>query len=128
MGFSAADGGGQMVGSSAVVGWVASTGGSGGIKKYYLGGKTQKQVVPDSGNLQIIGNSSFITLQSSRLYMVFELETTQPGSWLIYATGPTGIFPSAPSYELAKHLDKSSTRIDYTTGQCALQKLVVFGY
>ncbi|KAJ1429534.1 DOMON domain [Sesbania bispinosa] len=111
MGFSA---NGGMVGSSAIVGWVASRGASGGIKQYYLGGLTPNQVVPDKGNLQVIANSTFITLQSSRLYMVFQLETTEPLSWLILATGSTGIFPAAPSYELTKHLDKVSTRIDYS--------------
>ena len=114
MGFSPAGGG--MAGSSAIVGWVASKEGSGGIKQYYLGGKTQDEVVPDKGNLPIVGNSTFITLQPSRLYMVFQLQTTQPESWLIFATGPTGIFPSMPNYELAKHLDKVSVRLEYTTG------------
>lgn len=114
MGFSATGG---MVGSSAIVGWVASRGSSGGIKQYYLGGVTRNQVVPDKGNLQVMANSTFITLQSSRLYMVFQLETTtEPLSWLIFATGSTGLFPSAPSYALTKHLDKVSTRIDYSKG------------
>ncbi|XP_058743909.1 cytochrome b561 and DOMON domain-containing protein At3g07570 isoform X1 [Vicia villosa] len=111
MGFSAS---GSMVGSSAIVGWVSSRGASGGIKQYYLGGVTPNQVVPDKGNLQVIGNSTFISLQSSRLYMVFQLETTKPLSWLILATGSTGIFPAAPDYSLTKHLDKFSTRIDYS--------------
>lgn len=113
MGFSATGG---MVGSSAIVGWVASRGASGGIKQYYLGGVTPNQVMPDKGNLQVIGNSTFITLQYSRLYMVFQLETTEPLSWLIFATGSTGIFPAAPSYALTKHLDRVSTRIDYSKG------------
>lgn len=113
MGFSATGG---MVGSSAIVGWVASKGANGGIKQYYLGGVTSNQVVPDKGNLQVIGNSTFISLQSSRLYMVFQLETTEPLSWLILATGSTGIFPAAPNYSLTKHLDKLSTRIDYLKG------------
>ncbi|XP_061349923.1 cytochrome b561 and DOMON domain-containing protein At3g07570-like [Gastrolobium bilobum] len=114
MGFSA---NGSMVGSSAIVGWVASRGISGGIKQYYLGGNTQNQVVPDKGNLQVIANSTFITLESSRLYMVFQLEATEPLSWLIFATGSTGLFPAAPSYTLTKHLDKVSTRIDYSKAQ-----------
>jgi len=113
MGFSAS---GSMVGSSAIVGWVASRGASGGIKQYYLGGFTPNQVVPDKGNLQIRGNSTFISLQSSRLYLVIQLETTEPLSWLILATGSTGLFPAAPNYALTKHLDKFSTRIDYSKG------------
>lgn len=113
MGFSV---GGGMVGSSAMVGWVASRGASGGIKQYYLGGVTPNQVVPDKGNLQVIDNSTFITLQSSRLFMVFQLETTEPLSSLIFATGSTGLFPAPPSFALTKHLDKVSTRIDYSKG------------
>ncbi|KAG5021775.1 hypothetical protein JHK85_018117 [Glycine max] len=111
MGFSV---GGGMVGSSAMVGWVASRGASGGIKQYYLGGVTPNQVVPDKGNLQVIDNSTFITLQSSRLFMVFQLETTEPLSSLIFATGSTGLFPAPPSFALTIHLDKVSTRIDYS--------------
>lgn len=113
IGFSA---GGGMVGSSAMVGWVASRGASGGIKQYYLGGVTPNQVVPDKGNLQVIDNSTFITLQSSRLFMVFQLETTEPLSSLIFATGSTGLFPAPPSFALTIHLDKVSTRIDYSKG------------
>ncbi|KAK4268100.1 hypothetical protein QN277_024803 [Acacia crassicarpa] len=116
MGFSAD---GAMAGSSAMVGWVAARGSSGGIKQYYLGGLTPDQVVPDKGNLQVIGNSSFITMESDRVYMVFQLATTTtspPSSWLLLATGPTGLFPSAPSYQLVKHLDKVSITIDYTSG------------
>ncbi|KAK7389854.1 hypothetical protein VNO78_25149 [Psophocarpus tetragonolobus] len=112
MGFSI---NGGMVGSSAMVGWVASRGASGGIKQYYLGGVTTNQVVPDKGNLQVIANSTFITLQSSHLFMVFQLETTtEPLSSLIFATGSTGLFPAPPNFALTKHLDKVSTRIDYS--------------
>ncbi|XP_054785287.1 cytochrome b561 and DOMON domain-containing protein At3g07570 isoform X2 [Prosopis cineraria] len=116
MGFSATGG---MAGSSAMVGWVAARGSSGGIKQYYLGGLTPDKVVPDKGNLQVIVNSSFITMESGRVYMVFQLATTTSSalpSWLLFATGPTGLFPSAPGYQLVKHLDKVSIRIDYTSG------------
>ena len=99
-----------------VCGWVASRGASGVIKQYYLGGVTPNQVVPDKGNLQVIDNSTFITLQSSRLFMVFQLETTEPLSSLIFATGSTGLFPAPPSFALTIHLDKVSTRIDYSEG------------
>ncbi|KAI4354045.1 hypothetical protein L6164_002945 [Bauhinia variegata] len=114
MGFSA---NGSMVGSSAIVGWISARGSSGGVKQYFLRGRTSSQVVPDKGNLHLVGNSTFITLQSSWLFMVFQLQlqTNQPDSWLIYATGPTGIFPSPPGFELIKHLDKTSSRMDYST-------------
>ncbi|MED6164027.1 hypothetical protein PIB30_085663, partial [Stylosanthes scabra] len=114
MGFSA---NGGMVGSSAIVGWVASGGEGGGIKQYYLGGYAPNQVVPNKGNLNVVPNSTFITLESNHLYMVFQLQTTtttQPLSWIIFATGSIGLFPQAPSFALTKHLDKISQRIDYS--------------
>ncbi|KAI4356243.1 hypothetical protein L6164_000278 [Bauhinia variegata] len=85
MGFSASGG---MVGSSAIVGWISAARDSGGIRQYYLGGPTPTQL---------------------------QFQTNQPEPWLIYAVGPTGIFPSPPGFELTKHLDKTSTRMDYRT-------------
>ncbi|XP_052113186.1 cytochrome b561 and DOMON domain-containing protein At3g07570 [Arachis duranensis] len=112
MGFST---NGGMVGSSAIVGWVVSGGKGGGIKQYYLGGYAPNQVVPNKGNLNVVANSTFITLESNHLYMVFQLQTTtQPLSWIIFATGSIGLFPQAPSFALTKHLDKISQRIDYS--------------
>ncbi|KAL4336577.1 hypothetical protein AHAS_Ahas12G0024100 [Arachis hypogaea] len=112
MGFST---NGGMVGSSAIVGWVISGGKGGGIKQYYLGGYAPNQVVPNKGNLNVVANSTFITLESNHLYMVFQLQTTtQPLSWIIFATGSIGLFPQAPSFALTKHLDKISQRIDYS--------------
>ncbi|XP_061372445.1 cytochrome b561 and DOMON domain-containing protein At3g07570-like [Gastrolobium bilobum] len=114
MGFSASGG---MVGSSAMVGWVASGGGStGGIKQYFVGGTTANEVVADKGNIQIINNSTLITSQSSRIYMAFQLQTNQPPSRLIYAIGPNAFFPSPPSFALAQHRDRVSTTFNYDTG------------
>lgn len=107
---------GGMVGSSAIVGWISSNGAGGGMKQYYLTGLTPNQVVPDRGNLKVLTNSTFITSQSSRLYMAFQLETNQPLSKLIYAFGPNGVFPSAPSFALAQHQDKVSITLNYATG------------
>ena len=113
MGFSPT---GNMVGSSAIVGWVSNNGSVGGMKQYYLGGQASDKVVPDKGNLQILPNSTLITSQSSSLYMAFQLRATQPLSRLIYSVGPTGFFPSAPSFTLIQHRDQVSTTINYVTG------------
>ncbi|KAI4354053.1 hypothetical protein L6164_002953 [Bauhinia variegata] len=113
MGFSP---NGGMVGSSAIVGWVSSNGGGGGLKQYYLAGKTPNLVVADRGNLQILNNSALITTLSSRLYMVFQLQSNQSHQRLIFAVGPVGVFPSAPSFALTQHRDKFSTSLNYATG------------
>lgn len=113
MGFSP---NGGMVGSSAIVGWISSNGAIGGMKQYYLAGLAPNQVVPNRGNLQVISNSTLITSQSSRLYMVFQLQTNQPLPQLIYAIGPNGIFPMAPSFALTQHQDKVSIKVNYATG------------
>ena len=105
-----------MVGSSAIVGWISSSGAGGGMKQYYLAGTTPNRVVPDRGNLKILTNSTLITSQSSRLYMAFQLQTNHPLSRVIYAIGPNGTFPSAPSFALAMHQDKLSMTLDYATG------------
>ncbi|KAM5562879.1 cytochrome b561 and DOMON domain-containing protein [Rosa sericea] len=112
MGFSS---NGQMTGSSAIVGWVSSTEG-GVIKRYYLGGTDANLVEVDKGNL-VLTNFSFITTQSSTVYMGFQLVTDQPQSRLIYSVGPTGLLPVAPNYRLTEHFDKVSTTINYITGQ-----------
>ncbi|KAM1122118.1 hypothetical protein TB1_003721 [Malus domestica] len=106
---------GQMVGSSAIVGWMSPTGGE--IKPYYLGGTSPNLVEPNKGSLQVGTNFSLITSQSNRLYLGFQLETNQPLSRLLYSVGPDGLLPVAPNYRLSEHSDKVSTSIDYITGQ-----------
>ncbi|KAM1684088.1 hypothetical protein TB2_034788 [Malus domestica] len=106
---------GQMVGSSAIVGWMSPTGGE--IKQYYLGGTSPNLVEPNKGSLQIGSNFSLFTSQSNRTYLGFQLETNQPLSRLIYAVGPDGLLPVAPNYRLTEHSDKVSTSINYITGQ-----------
>ncbi|PQM42297.1 cytochrome b561 and DOMON domain-containing protein [Prunus yedoensis var. nudiflora] len=86
---------GQMVGSSAIVGWVSST--ESMIKQYFLGGTTANLVEPNKGNLQ--------------------LETNQPQKRLLYSVGRDGFLPVAPNYRLMEHSDKVSTSINYITGQ-----------
>ncbi|XP_039003796.1 cytochrome b561 and DOMON domain-containing protein At3g07570-like [Hibiscus syriacus] len=111
IGFSS---GGMMVGSSSMVGWISADG-SGTVKQYFIGGQRPNLVLPDQSNLTLVSNSSSITSRSSRLYMAFQLNTTQPLSRLIYSVGQISMIPSSPSYALAKHRDKVSTTLNYSS-------------
>lgn len=113
MGFSP---NGLMVGSSAIVGWMSTTG-TGTIKQYQLSGRSSDQVFPDQGNLQL--NSSIIISQSQfqRLYLIFQLNTQQPLTRVIYAVGPSSVFPTSPNFALSEHSDKASTALNYVTGK-----------
>ncbi|XP_012490966.1 cytochrome b561 and DOMON domain-containing protein At3g07570 [Gossypium raimondii] len=115
MGFSTT---GQMVGSSAVVGWVSADG-SGTVKQYFLGGQRPNLVVADQGNLTIVENSTSITSRSSRVYLAFQLNTSQPLSRVLYSVGQIRVIPSAPGFALAEHRDKVSTLLNYRTGTSA---------
>lgn len=106
---------GLMIGSSAVVGWISATDGSSGVKKYFLGGQSSKEVVPDGGNLVV--NTSAIVTQSSRLYLAFQLTADQPSRRIIYALGQTGLMPSSPSFSLTQHSSTASTALNYVTGE-----------
>ncbi|KAI8523372.1 hypothetical protein RHMOL_Rhmol13G0068300 [Rhododendron molle] len=113
MGFSP-DGG--MVGSSAIVGWVNS-GGVNTMKQYYLEGQKPTLVLPDQGNLTIVGNSTNIVAVGSTIYMGFQLNASTPLNQLIYSVGPSGGLPSAPLYQLTQHQNMIATTINYVTGQ-----------
>lgn len=108
---------GAMVGSSAVVGWIPS-GGTGVVKQYHLGGTSPNLVVPDQGDLQLVNGSTAIISQSSRSYLAFQLETTQPRSQLLYSIGPADWFPTSTN-ALIQHRLMVSTSINYATGQSA---------
>ncbi|KAL3517912.1 hypothetical protein ACH5RR_020501 [Cinchona calisaya] len=107
---------GNMVGSSAIVGWVGSSNGVPVMKTYFLGGQTPNQVLPDQGNLQL-GNSSIVFL-NSRIYMAFQLvNTAMPGNRLIYSVGPQNQIPSVPNFLLTQHSYYVSTVMNYATDQ-----------
>ncbi|PSS09581.1 Cytochrome b561 and DOMON domain-containing protein [Actinidia chinensis var. chinensis] len=112
---------GNMVGSSAVVGWVAEDGVA-QIKQYSLTGQSPPQVLPDQGTLEILGNSSSVVSESSRLYVAFQLSTDLPENRLLYAVGSAGVFPTAPNFRLTEHSNKVSTTLNYVTGQTQTQK------
>lgn len=106
---------GQMVGSSAIVGWVSQNG-TGAVKQYDLTGTSERLVVPDQGSLQLVDGSTGIVSRSSRLYLAFQLNTNRPRSRVLYSIGPSNVVPSANNI-LSKHQDKISTQIDYSTGK-----------
>ncbi|KAG7630430.1 Cytochrome b561/ferric reductase transmembrane [Arabidopsis suecica] len=114
---------GQMIGSSAIVGWIPSDGGSGTVKPYLLGGKSPGEVNPDQGDLTIVNGSLKIESVSSRLYMRFQLTATLPRQSLLYAVGPAGFFPSSPDYRLREHRFVTTTTINYNTGSQSVVKV-----
>ncbi|XP_010909034.3 cytochrome b561 and DOMON domain-containing protein At3g07570, partial [Elaeis guineensis] len=107
IGFS---GDGSMVGSSAMAGWITSSG-PGIVKRYYLGGTSSKRCPPDQGSLDPVQGKSVITSQGSRLYLAFQLNSAQPPQRLIYAVGPQNNLPSSDGY-LPRHKTMASGSIN----------------
>ncbi|KEH18720.1 DOMON domain protein [Medicago truncatula] len=104
---------GNMVGSTAIVGWMPSSG-AGGMKMYSLDGKSTNEVILDKGELYIMNASSIAAAGTSLVYMIFQLKTTQPSTKLLFAIGPNGVFPNYPDYALSKHSGHISLVIDYS--------------
>lgn len=111
VGFS---GKGAMVGSSAVVGWVAN--GRGTVKQYYLGGKSPEECAPNRGLLKLVRNRTAVASRSGRLYLAFQLSTDYPQPYLIYAVGPDGSLPQSDSLRLPAHQNMASRSFNYTSG------------
>ncbi|KAL2336136.1 hypothetical protein Fmac_010582 [Flemingia macrophylla] len=108
---------GSMVGSSAIVGWMP-TPGAGGMQWYYLGGKSEKEVIRNKVDIYVM-NASFVPATDSLGYLIFQLKTTQPSTNLLFAIGPKGRFPDYPDYVLPQHADQTSITIDYNKGATA---------
>lgn len=108
---------GQMIGSSAVVGWLPPGGGRGQAKQYFLRGQSPGEVTPDQGDLVIVNGSLKIESVSSRLYMSFQLTAETPRQSILYAKGPAGFFPSSPGFMLREHQSMTTTTINYNTGK-----------
>ncbi|CAH8356321.1 unnamed protein product [Eruca vesicaria subsp. sativa] len=114
---------GQMIGSSAVVGWLPPNGGQGQAKQYFLGGQSPSEVMPDQGDLMIVNGSLKIESVSSRLYMSFQLTVEMPRKNILYAKGPVGFFPSSPGIRLREHQSMTTTTsINYVTGSQSVVK------
>ena len=112
-----------MKGSDAVAGWLSSSG-AGIVKRYSLGGYSSGECPPDQGNLVLVEGSSVIVSRSSRLYLAFQLNTSQPSSNLIYALGPNGRLPSS-DFLLPTHQTMISTSINYATGNYYLSETIL---
>lgn len=112
---------GNMVGSTAIVGWIGS-GGTAIMKEYFLGGQQPNLVTlaPAGQGLPIANSTMF--LQSNQIFIAFQLLTTQPTSRLIYAVGPPGRLPQDPNYQLTQHQDKIATSLNYASGQFQTEK------
>lgn len=109
---------GQMVGSSAVVGWVEADG-TLNIKKYYLGGQSSDAVTLDSSDSRLQISNSSIQLVQNQIYMAFQVISDKPTTHLLYSFGPQGRLPASPSYTLVEHQDRIPTSLNYATGQFA---------
>ncbi|KAL2935672.1 hypothetical protein RDABS01_018790 [Bienertia sinuspersici] len=108
---------GQMVGSSAMVGWIYQNGTS-VIKQYYLQAQDVDKVTPDAGDLDVVNNSTLVFLQSNRIHLAFQLSTAQPREKMVYAVGPYGVLPTDnDGLKLSLHRDKHTASLDYTTGR-----------
>ncbi|XP_057772660.1 cytochrome b561 and DOMON domain-containing protein At3g07570 [Salvia miltiorrhiza] len=115
---------GDMVGSTAIVGWVES-GGTPNMKEYFLGGQQPSLVrlIQQQPNQGLpIGNVSITLIQSGRIYIAFQLLTAQPGSRLIYAVGPAGRLPQAPDFRLTEHQERIATTLNYASGEFKTEK------
>lgn len=122
MGFSP---NGKMIGSSAIVGWVGPNNVP-MMKRYFLGGQSSTQVIPDQGNLDV-GNSSIVT-SSTRIYMSFQLNVRMPETKLIYSIGSPNQIPSSPGFRLTEHVNQISTVLNYATGACPTHMMIQLNF
>ncbi|KAI3854131.1 hypothetical protein MKX03_022144 [Papaver bracteatum] len=97
IGFSTTQNCWQMIGSSAMVGWIGNN----------------NIVFPDQGNLTLVDKSSPVIIsQNSRLYIAFQLKTVQPIRNVVYSIGLDGVLPNS-RFQLTQHAGQGSTIINY---------------
>ncbi|KAF0920489.1 hypothetical protein E2562_035383 [Oryza meyeriana var. granulata] len=105
---------GRMLGSSAVVGWVTSSG-VGTARQYYLGGTSSRSCPPDQGKLALSRAAApTIVSKDSRLYLAFQF-SGQPLTDVVYAVGPAGSLPGSNGL-LPQHQDMTSGTITLPGG------------
>ncbi|XP_073133536.1 cytochrome b561 and DOMON domain-containing protein At3g07570-like [Henckelia pumila] len=112
---------GNMVGSSAIVGWIGPNGINSGIKKFYLGGKSPNLVTlqPQDQGLRL--QNLFISTLQNQIFLAFQVASNTPTINVIYAIGPAGQLPSAPNFALSQHRTMHSTVMSYGTGGTVTQ-------
>ncbi|KAG6531119.1 hypothetical protein ZIOFF_004890 [Zingiber officinale] len=103
---------GMMVGSSAVVGWVGTTG-LPHIQRYYLGGQTSQQVQVDQGNLLFAAATPSVVVDQAKIYLAFQLKFSARLSQqqLLFAIGSA----TPVNNVLQEHDDKTSVSFDFST-------------
>uniref|UniRef100_J3L6P1 Cytochrome b561 and DOMON domain-containing protein n=1 Tax=Oryza brachyantha TaxID=4533 RepID=J3L6P1_ORYBR len=105
---------GRMVGSSAVAGWMTSSG-AGTAAQYYLGGTSSRSCPSGQGKLALSRAAGpTIVSQGSRLYLAFQF-SGQPLTDLVYAVGPSGSLPGSNGL-LPQHQDMTSGTITLPAG------------
>ncbi|KAJ3694513.1 hypothetical protein LUZ60_009993 [Juncus effusus] len=103
---------GLMVGSSAMIGWIDSTG-KAYIKQYYLKGTAQSEVIVNKGKLMETKVSPRVVLYGVNIYLAFQVkffESVKDQSVLFaYSTeAPNG-------FRLSEHEDKISLSFDFSS-------------
>ncbi|KAJ3700978.1 hypothetical protein LUZ61_004683 [Rhynchospora tenuis] len=104
---------GMMVGSSAMVGWI-DTSGRAFIKQYDLQGRSSSDVIVDEGKLVLTSVSPKVVLYGVNIYLMFQMKFSKQVEshdvLLAYANeSPTHL-------QLTKHDDKISVSFDFSSG------------
>ncbi|KAJ4752566.1 Cytochrome b561 and DOMON domain-containing protein [Rhynchospora pubera] len=104
---------GMMVGSSAMVGWIDTSGRS-FIKQYDLQGRSSSDVIVDEGKLMLTSVSPKVVLYGVNIYLMFQVRFSKQVESqeviLAYAN-------ESPNHlQLTKHDDKISVSFDFSSG------------
>lgn len=104
---------GMMVGSSAMVGWIDTTGRA-FIKQYDLQGRSSSDVVVDEGKLMPKSISPKVVLYGVNIYLMFQVRFSKPvkSQKILFAHAN-----EAPNhFQLTKHDDKISISFEFSSG------------
>ncbi|XP_074273141.1 cytochrome b561 and DOMON domain-containing protein At3g61750-like [Silene latifolia] len=107
---------GMMVNGSAMVGWISKTGHA-RIKQYYLKGQKSSEVEPGKGELNLTSIPPVVVLDGANIYLGFQLQFDAPLSEQPTLLAFGSRIPI--NHKLSMHDDKTTIRIDYTTGFAA---------
>ncbi|KAF3328789.1 Cytochrome b561 and DOMON domain-containing protein [Carex littledalei] len=104
---------GMMVGSSAMVGWIDTTGRA-FIKQYGLRGRSSSDVVVNDGKLRLTSVSPKVVLYGVNIYLMFQVRFSKliKSQEILFAYAN-----EAPNhFLLTKHDDKISISIEFSSG------------
>jgi hypothetical protein len=113
----------MMVGSTAMVGWIDTTGRA-FIKQYILRGQSSSDVVVDEGKLMLESISPKVVLYGVNIYLMFQVRFSNPvkNQKILFAHSN-----EAPvDFQLTKHDDKISVSIEFSSGLdfCSLCEVI----